>query len=66
MSNNLIDRERITFAAEVIEISGRFDNGGKREIVLRVSVTLDESQLSDDMLGQTYTATLRKERRHKT
>ena len=60
-----MDRERLHITAEVVGLSGRFDNGGKREIVLRVSLTLDESELTDDMLGQTYSATLHKERRKK-
>lgn len=65
MSNHLIDRERVSIIAEVEGLSNRFDNGGKREIILKVSIILDESELSDDLLGQRYTATLQKERRKK-
>lgn len=58
----LIDRERIKISAEVVSLSGVFGGGRKREIVFEVSITLDESELTEEMVGSIYTATLQKEK----
>lgn len=61
MTQHLIDRERIKAFAKVVSISDVFGGGRKREIVFEVSLTLDESELANEEVGNVYTATFQKE-----
>ena len=58
---HLINNERIKIFAEVVSLSAPFDGNRKREIKFLVSLTLDESEITDEIVGSIYTATLEKE-----
>lgn len=58
---HLLDRERIKMSFKVVSVSEPFDGKRKREIKFLVSLTLDESEITDEIVGSIYTATLEKE-----